>query len=123
MVSGALPGRGVEPDERTDVFSLGALCYQMLSGWIPFSEAAIEGDTAVYVTEDPRPLMVLNKELGIPRALEEAMLKALELDPGPTGDDLLALADAVREAARPEPPRDPAPAVTPEADDPEELEE
>ena len=29
-------------------------------------------------------------------------------DAGPTGDDLLALADAVREAARPEPPRDPA---------------
>ena len=29
-------------------------------------------------------------------------------DVGPTGDDLLALADAVREAARPEPPRDPA---------------
>ena len=74
-------GRGVEPDERTDIFSLGALCYQMLSGWIPFTEAAIEGDTAVYLTEDPRPLMVLNKELGIPRALEEAMLRALELDP------------------------------------------
>jgi hypothetical protein len=34
-----------------------------------------------------------------------------EIDPddaGPTGDDLLALADAVREAARPEPPRAPA---------------
>jgi uncharacterized protein DUF3499 len=29
-------------------------------------------------------------------------------DSGPTGDDLLALADAVREAARPEPPRNPA---------------
>ena len=29
-------------------------------------------------------------------------------DAGPTGDDLLALADAVREAARPEPPRNPA---------------
>ena len=29
-------------------------------------------------------------------------------DAGPTGDDLLALADAVREAARPEPERSPA---------------
>jgi serine/threonine-protein kinase len=74
-------GRGVEANERTDIFSLGALCYQMLSGWIPFTEAAIEGDAAVYLTEDPRPLMVLNKELGIPRALEQTMLKALELDP------------------------------------------
>ena len=74
-------GRGVEADDRTDIFSLGALCYQMLSGWIPFSAASIEGDVAVYLTEDPRPLMVLNKELGIPRALEETMLKALELNP------------------------------------------
>lgn len=74
-------GRGVEADDRTDIFSLGALCYQMLSGWIPFSDASIEGDVAVYLTEDPRPLMVLNKELGIPRALEQAMLKALELNP------------------------------------------
>lgn len=74
-------GRTVEADDRTDIFALGALCYQMLSGWIPFSDAAIEGEVAVYLTEDPRPLMVLNKELGIPRALEQAMLKALELDP------------------------------------------
>ena len=75
-------GRGVVASERTDIFSLGALCYQMLSGWIPFSEAAIEGDTsAVYLTEDPRPLLVLNEELGIPRGLEQAMLKALEVDP------------------------------------------
>lgn len=74
-------GRGVAPDACTDIFSLGALCYQMLSGWIPFSDAAIEGETAVYLTEDPRPLMVLNKELGIPTDLERAMLKALELNP------------------------------------------
>lgn len=74
-------GRGNEPDQRTDVFSLGALCYQMLSGWIPFTEASIEGDVAVYLTHDPRPLVVLNQELGIPKALEQTMLKALEVDP------------------------------------------
>lgn len=74
-------GRSAAADERTDIYSLGALCYQMLSGWVPFTESAIEGDVAVYLTHDPRPLMVLNKELGIPRILEETMLKALELDP------------------------------------------
>ena len=107
-------GRGVEPDERTDIFSLGALCYQMLSGWIPFTEAAIEGDTAVYLTEDPRPLMVLNKELGIPRALEETMLKALDLDPAARFGSIAELIDVLQEiefdlSILPEPQPRPAP--------------
>jgi eukaryotic-like serine/threonine-protein kinase len=90
-------GRGVEADVRTDVFSLGALCYQMLSGWIPFTEAAIEGDTAVYLTRDPRPLMVLNKELGIPEALERTMLKALDLDPEARYASLAELIEELQE--------------------------
>jgi eukaryotic-like serine/threonine-protein kinase len=90
--------RSVAADERTDIFSLGALCYQMLSGWIPFSEAAIEGDTsAVYPSEDPRPLLVLNKELGIPRALEQAMLKALEVDPAARFGSLGELIEVLQE--------------------------
>lgn len=74
-------GRGGEADARTDVFSIGGLCYQMLSGWIPFSEAALEGDAAVYLTEDPRPLVMLSPGLGVPEALERIMLRALEHDP------------------------------------------
>lgn len=90
-------GRGVEADDRTDIFSLGALCYQMLSGWIPFSDASIEGDIAVYLTEDPRPLMVLNKELGIPRALEQAMLTALELNPNARHRSIADLIEVLQE--------------------------
>lgn len=90
-------GRGVEADERTDIFSLGALSYQMLSGWIPFTEAAIEGDEAVYLTEDPRPLMVLNKELGIPRSLERAMLTSLELDPASRHASIADLIEVLQE--------------------------
>jgi serine/threonine protein kinase len=90
-------GRGVVADVRTDVFSLGALCYQMLSGWIPFTEAAIEGDAAVYLTHDPRPLMMLNKELGIPRALEQTMLRALELDPEARHASLAELIEELQE--------------------------
>jgi serine/threonine-protein kinase len=90
-------GRAGEADQRTDVFSLGALCYHMLSGWIPFTEAAIEGDAAVYLTHDPRPLTVLNSELGIPRALEQTMLKALELDPDARHQSIAELIDDLQE--------------------------
>jgi serine/threonine protein kinase len=87
----------VETDERTDVFSMGALCYHMLSGWIPFSDAALEGPSAVYNAGDPRPLAMLNKELGVPRELEQAMLKALEYDPGARYGSLIELIDALQE--------------------------
>lgn len=90
-------GRGVKADARTDVFAIGALCYQMLSGWIPFSEAALEGETAVYMTEDPRPLNVLNKELGVPNQLERIMLKALERDPAARHQSMSELVDALQE--------------------------
>lgn len=90
-------GRGVAADERTDVFSLGALCYQMLSGWIPFTEAAIEGDAAVYLTEDPRPLATLNRELGIPESLERAMLKAMERDPAARHASIAELVEELQE--------------------------
>jgi hypothetical protein len=46
--------------------------------------------------------------LTVPRGWEVVRHEIDLEDSGPTGDDLLALADAVREAARPEPPRDPA---------------
>jgi serine/threonine-protein kinase len=92
-----LAGRGAAADERGDVFSVGALCYHMLSGWIPFTDAAIEGATAVYLTDDPRPLMVLNKELGIPANLERAMLTALERNPANRYDSIASLIETLQE--------------------------
>src|SRR3712207_7303828 len=48
------------------------------------------------------------ERLTVPRGWEVVRHEIDVEDSGPTGDDLLALADAVREAARPEPPRNPA---------------
>jgi serine/threonine-protein kinase len=90
-------GRGAQPDEKTEIYSLGALCYHMLSGWVPFTEAAIEGDAAVYLTEDPRPLVMLNQELGIPRDLEATMLQAMALDPGARHASLGELIERLQE--------------------------
>jgi serine/threonine protein kinase len=89
--------RGADADARTDVFAIGALCYQMLSGWIPFSESALEGDSAVYLTEDPRPLIVLNPELGVPPALERIMLRALEHDPSDRQQSMEAILGELQE--------------------------
>ena len=48
------------------------------------------------------------ERLTAPRGWEVVRLTPDFVQSGPSQDDLLALADAVREAARPEPPRPPA---------------
>jgi serine/threonine protein kinase/Tfp pilus assembly protein PilF len=70
--------RGLATDTRTDLFSLGAILYQMASGDRPF-----EGDTQAVIFDailnrDPRPLAEANPSM--PDALEPILEKALEKD-------------------------------------------
>lgn len=68
---------------------------------------AVLGPLATYAEPHCYDLCAPHAErLTVPRGWEVVRLAPEAFDPGPTHDDLLALADAVREAARPvvEPP-------------------
>jgi serine/threonine protein kinase/Tfp pilus assembly protein PilF len=70
--------RGLTTDARTDLFSLGAILYQMATG-----DRAFEGDTQAVVFDailnrDPQPLIEANPTM--PGGLEPILEKALEKD-------------------------------------------
>lgn len=70
--------RALPTDARTDIFSVGAVLYQMATGSVPF-----EGDTSAVIFEailnrDPRPVQQVNPT--VPAELGRILGKALEKD-------------------------------------------
>jgi hypothetical protein len=65
---------------------------------------AVLGPLATFAEPHAYDLCAVHSErLSAPRGWEVIRLAGQPVDTGPSGDDLLALADAVREAARPVP--------------------
>jgi eukaryotic-like serine/threonine-protein kinase len=66
-------------DPRSDVYSMGAVLYEMLAGEAPFSGPTAQAVIARRLTENPRPLRSIRNE--IPPQLERTVLKALARSP------------------------------------------
>ena len=63
--------RGLTLDTRTDIFSLGVIFYELLSGHVPFSGATPSDVIAAILTIDPPPLTLF------PPALQHVVSRAL----------------------------------------------
>jgi eukaryotic-like serine/threonine-protein kinase len=73
-------GRADRIDHRTDVYGLGAVLYELLTGRPPFAGAGVADVLRqVREAEPARPRQVW---AGVPRALEAVCLRALAKDPG-----------------------------------------
>jgi WD40 repeat protein len=66
-----------ELDARSDVYSLGAVFYEMLAGAPPFTATNMTGVVTKHLTQAPAPFA---PEAGIPRLLESVCLRALAKD-------------------------------------------
>ena len=81
--------QGKGGDERSDVYSLGAILYEMLTGRPPYRADNVYAAMRAKLYDDPTPPRQLRPE--IPPALEETVLYALEREPARRPESALEL--------------------------------
>lgn len=71
--------RGEPTDAKSDLYSLGVMMYEMLTGKLPFDDDNAVSVALMQLQSDPIPPRQINPE--IPEGLEEIIIKAMQKDP------------------------------------------
>ncbi|HXG65266.1 MAG TPA: serine/threonine-protein kinase, partial [Blastocatellia bacterium] len=90
--------RGDELDARSDVYSLGVILYEMLTGQVPFDAPTPIGVVIKHATERPTPPHGLRME--IPTQVDEVVLRALSKRREERQRNAMELAQELEEALR-----------------------
>ncbi|HWF23931.1 MAG TPA: protein kinase [Solirubrobacteraceae bacterium] len=90
--------RGEEAGPRADIYSLGVVSYQLLSGRLPYEATSLSELALRQQRESPPPLNRLNP--AVPPELARVVATALAIDQEDRPVDGLVLADAIRAGAQ-----------------------
>lgn len=91
--------KGEQVDHRTDIWSFGAMLYEMLIGNRPFKTTHDQAVLYSILNEDPVPMTKIRKD--IPKELERVVQKSLEKNPKKRFADMTALLTELRSVGRP----------------------
>jgi serine/threonine protein kinase len=87
---------GKPVDARTDVYALGIVLYQMLTGEVPFHSTTVQGLLFQHVYTNPKPLREVNPY--VPEILGQITAKAMAKAPGDRFQSAEAMAQALENA-------------------------
>jgi len=80
-------------DARSDIYSLGMVLYQMLTGVYPFEYADLPGIVNAHLHQVPSPPSNLS---GLPRTIDQVVLRCLEKDPDDRYQSMEKLHEALK---------------------------
>jgi serine/threonine protein kinase len=85
--------KGDHTDARTDIYSVGVMMYEMLSGKLPFDGTGAVSIAIMQISEKPKPLAEV--ALNIPVGLRQITEKAMEKDPADRYQSAQEMLDAI----------------------------
>jgi serine/threonine-protein kinase len=73
--------RGEEMDNRGDLYSVGVILYELLTGRLPFAGKSTMDVLLSHATEEPPPFAHISRDMDVPQAIEDVVQGCLAKNP------------------------------------------